>query len=435
MATHTTTSRRRRTLTLALALALSTSACATLAACRQAGAAPTRVPVRVTQPTAAAGPTRGQLAVLAERVVDAGAPGVVVRVDDGHHHVIALADQAGWTTADHRLGAEDEFRMGSNTKTMVATLVLQLVAEHRIALTDPVEKWLPGRVPNGRAIIVRMLLNHTSGLANYLYDPAVLAAFTGQDTRRWTPEELLAAGTSQPPLFAPGTRFSYSNTNYIALGLILQQATGQSLAELIQQRIAGPLHLHHTYLPTGPATDHRLAHGYEPDAAHLARLLPSGTPAGTSFAGPHRGPADVDTTEVNQSTLWAAGGIVSTAQDWARFDTALQSGQLLPPALLAQMRATVPEDPSAPSGDGYGLGLRKVVFPCGTVWGHDGQAAGYSSETYTDATGHRTVAVLTSTVFDLARPSAAAAHTALVNAAVCAMLDKPLPAGPTPTAG
>ncbi|MFE3502293.1 serine hydrolase domain-containing protein [Kitasatospora sp. NPDC059160] len=413
MTAHPTTPRRYRTLALALTAALGV----TLGACAAATATPTRSP----------------LADLARRAVDAGVPGVIVRVDDGHHP-LTIADQASWSTADHRLAAGDEFRMGSNTKTMVATLVLQLVAEHRLALTDPVERWLPGLVPHGSAITVRMLLNHTSGLANYLYAPAVLAAFTGQDAHRWTPEELLAAGSAQPALFAPGTRFSYSNTNYIALGLILQKATGQSLGDLIQQRIARPLGLHGTYLPTTDTAGPHLAHGYEPDAAHLAPLLPQGTPPGTSFAGPHRGPADVDTTVVNQSTLWAAGGIVSTAEDWARFDRALLSGTLLPSAQLAEMRTTVPEDPGTPNGDGYGLGLRKVVLPCGTVWGHDGQAAGYSSETYTDDSGTRTVSVLTSTVFDLARPQAAAAHQALVDAAVCAMFDKPLPAASSPSA-
>ncbi|MEU4932779.1 serine hydrolase domain-containing protein [Streptomyces yokosukanensis] len=423
MTTHTSAPHRHRVPALALTAVLAT----TLTACGAASATPAPAP------TSSPASARGPLAALARKTVDAGAPGVIVRVDDGRHPATTVTDQAGWTTADHRLSESDEFRMGSNTKTMVATLVMQLVAEHRLALTDPVEQWLPGLVPNGRAITVRMLLNHTSGLFNYLYDPAVLAAYTGRDTRHWTPEELLAAGTAHPPQFAPGSRFSYSNTNYIALGLILQRATGHSLADLIQQRIARPLHLRHTYLPSSPAAGPRLAHGYEPDAAHLAPLLPPGTPPGTSFAGPHRGAADVDTTAGNQSTLWAAGGIVSTAGDWARFDTALLSGKLLPAAQLAEMRTTVPEDPAAPNGDGYGLGLRKVVFPCGTVWGHDGQAAGYSSETYTDPTGKRTVAVLTSTVFDLARPRAAAAHQALVNAAVCAMLDKRLPTGPSPS--
>lgn len=107
------------------------------------------------------------LATLAQRDVDAGAPGVAIRIDDGRHRPVAIAKQATWTRADHRLSAEDQFRMGSNTKTMVATVVLQLVAERRLRLTDPVDKWLPGAVANGRTTTVRMLLNHTSGLPDY----------------------------------------------------------------------------------------------------------------------------------------------------------------------------------------------------------------------------------------------------------------------------
>jgi D-alanyl-D-alanine carboxypeptidase len=359
-----------------------------------------------------------QLTRLAQQDVDAGAPGVIVRVDDGTGSPIEIARQAAWTRPDHTLTADDRFRMGSSTKTMVATLVLQLVAEHRLALTDPVGKWLPGRIPNGQAITLRMLLNHTSGLFNDINDPAVLAAFTGQDTRRWIPQQLIAAAVQHPPLFAPGTHYSYSNTNYIALGLVLEKATGRRLADLIDERIVRPLNLHNTYLGT---QRRKLAHGYEPDAAHLAPLLPPGTPVGTAFVGPARGD-HVDTTWVNDSTEWAAGGIVSTAQDWARFQTALMSGKLLPPAQFEEMRTTVVED--TPQGNRYGLGLEEVVTPCGTVWGHVGQVPGYSSENYTDATGRRTVAIFTSTVFGLAEPKAGTADQALVNAAVCAMLDR-----------
>lgn len=91
------------------------------------------------------------------------------------------------------------------------------------------------------------------------------------------------------------------------------------------------------------------------------------------------------------------------------------------------MKATVPEDPKDPSGNGYGLGLRKVVFPCGTVWGHDGQAAGYSSVAYTDAAGRGTVTILVPTIFGLAAPAASAAEQALEQAAVCTVLGEPGP--------
>ncbi|MET9564241.1 serine hydrolase domain-containing protein [Streptomyces tauricus] len=440
---------RQAYLTLALAVALT----GTLTACEASAAAQGTARTQAGRPGAATAHS-DRLAALAQQDVDAGAPGVVVRVDKGAGQVIEIARQAPWTRADHVLSASDRFRMGSNTKTMVATVVLQLVAENRLRLTDPVEKWLPGVIPNGNAITLRMLLNHTSGLFNYTYDPAVLKAFTGQDTRQWTPTELIAAGVRHDPLFAPGTDYSYSNTNYIALGLVAEKATGDSLGELIQQRIAGPLHLKNTYLvpDTGTGTETgseaesearsgsgsgslkrpAFAHGYEPDAAHIGPLLPPGTPAGTAFAGPARSAGYVDTTSVNASTQWAAGGIVSTAQDWARFSGALISGKLLPPAQLKEMRTTVAEESEFPNRR-YGLGLEQVVTPCGTVWGHSGQVPGYSSENYTDATGRRTVSVLTSTIFGLVPPRTAAANQALVDAAVCTMLDKPIPATPAPS--
>ncbi|WP_405566456.1 beta-lactamase family protein [Streptomyces phaeochromogenes] len=417
---------RHAYLTLALAAALT----GTLTGCQAATAAPDTAHT----PTGRAGVAAAQkdrLATLAQRDVNAGAPGVIVRVDKGNGRPIEIARQAPWTRADHTLAADDQFRMGSNTKTMVATVVLQLVAEHRLKLTDPVEKWLPGLIPNGAAITVRMLLNHTSGLFNYLIDPDVFKAFTGQDTRAWTPQELIAAGVRHDPLFAPGTDYSYSNTNYVALGLIAEKATGHTLGDLIQRRITGPLRLKNTYLVTGfgKTNNPRLAHGYEPYADRLAPLLPPYAPAGTAFAGPERSAGYVDTTGINASTLWAAGGMVSNAQDWARFSGALNSGKLLPPALLKEMRTTVAEEAEFPNRR-YGLGLEEVSTPCGTVWGHSGQAAGYSSEDYTDATGRRTVSVFTTTIFGIANPKAAAANQALVNAAVCTMLDKPIPATP-----
>lgn len=431
---NTLSRRRRRSRQAGLTLLVAATLTGTFAACGVAAAQQPAVPASAAH-TGVAG---ARLAALAQQDVDAGAPGVIVRVNDGHGRPIEIARQASWSRADHSLAANDEFRMGSNTKTMVATVVLQLVAEHRLKLSDPVGERLPGMVPNGSAITVRMLLNHTSGLFNYTNDPDVLKAFTGQDTRAWTPRELLAAAVRHDPLFAPGTDYSYSNTNYVALGLIAEKTTGHTLGDLIQRRITGPLHLKNTYLVTGTssgtAKSRTLAHGYEPDAAHLAPLLPPGTPAGTAFAGPDRPAGYVDTTFVNASTEWAAGGMVSTAQDWARFDSALISGKLLPPAQLKEMRTTVAEESEFPNRR-YGLGLERVVTPCGAVWGHSGQVPGYSSEDYTDATGRRTVSVFTSTIFGLASPKPAAANQALVNAAVCTMLGKPIPAMPASPAG
>lgn len=418
---HTTSPVHRR---LMLALVIPTLLVAGLSACSESPASDS-----VPADTLAAAQT-AQLRSLAQHAVKEGVPGVIVRVAKGDGTVIQLSRQSDQTKADHILGVEDEFRMGSNTKTMVATLVLQLVAENRITLDEPIDTLLPGAIPNGRNITVRMLLNHTSGLFNYVNDPAVLTSFTGQDDRDWTPEELLAKGIAYPVTNAPGDAFAYSNTNYVALGLVLEKVTGQTVADLIQERIAKPLKLKHTYLSASsvrPSTmdSPQLAHGYEPDARILAPMLPEGPPAGTAFAGTANGDL-VDTSWINSSSQWAAGAMVSTAAEWATFDSALMSGELIPQAQLDAMRVTVPEDPTAPNGSGYGLGLRKVAFPCGTVWGHDGQVGGYDSQTFTDGTGKRTVEVLSTTVFGLYVPQAGAARNALLDAAVCAMFDKPV---------
>ena len=371
-----------------------------------------------------------RLAALMRQEVALGAPGVAVRVDDGSGHVISLAQQAAWSTADHRLSAADEFRMGSNTKTMIGVLVLQLVAEHRLSLADPVQKWLPGLVPDGEHITLRMLLNHTSGLFDYIFDPAVIALVTGADTTPVTPTRLLAISAQYPPLFAPGAEYAYSNTDYVALGLVLEKATGQDVATLLQRRIIGPLGLRHTYLASNGASrdGDRLAAAYEPDAADLAPLLPPGTPPGTQFVGPAR--CDhVLVTSLNPDWAWTAGAIVSTPADEQRFLRALASGELLPPAQLAEMRTTVVEVPGDPNSARYGLGFEEYFSPCGPVWGHTGGVPGYGTQNYTDATGRRSVTVATTTLFGLHATALGAADHTTVDAAVCAMLDKPLPPG------
>lgn len=359
-----------------------------------------------------------ELSQLARELVAAGAPGVIVRVDNGNGRPVEIAEQARWARKDHLLRADDEFRVASSTKTMVATVVLRLAAEGKLALTDPVEKWLPGKVPSGHVITLRMLLNHTSGLYDYTKDPVVVQSIVGKDRRPWTSAELLAVGVRHDPVFAPGTRWDYSNTNYAAIGAVLERVTGASLADLIRDRIARPLNLKHTYYATNSAWRGRHARGYEPDAAHM----PPGVPAEfRDIAGPrHDGHVDVTDNKIEWSG--AAGGVVSTAQDWARFHNALMSGKLLPAAQLAQMRDIVPIE--GPDGPGYGLGIQTIPTPCGTIWGHDGGVPGYLSTIVTDSTGSRTATLLVTTESWAefgADPKMAAAGRALQNALICKM--------------
>ncbi|RRR84300.1 class A beta-lactamase-related serine hydrolase [Streptomyces sp. RP5T] len=410
-------------------MALATCLGAALVSCSDEGQGGTELAAgQGTAHTAAA----GRLSVLTQKAADTGSLGVIVRIDRADGKPVEIARQAAWTKDDHRLAVGDRFRVGSNTKTLTATLVLQQVAEKSIGLDDTVEKWLPGLVKGGEHITVRMLLNHTSGLGDFLLTPEFLPSLTGQEQRTWKPEELLAVTPEQDPPTEPGKKYSYSNANYEALGLILEKATGSSLAELVEQRITKPLGMKDSFLATDAAwpAGKRHATGYEPDAERLKALL-SGTvdlPEGVGFAGPARPGDNIDTAAIDPSWSWAAGGMVSTARDWQRFLTALMSGRLLPEAQMKQMRGTVdaPEE-----GGAYGLGLMKVDTPCGTVWGHTGGLPGYSSEIYTDATGTRSVAVFTLTNFGIKEKKAATANKALVDAATCQMLGKPQPSNRT----
>lgn len=362
--------------------------------------------------------TRAHLRSLARMLVEEGVPGVVVRVDDGHGRPIEISEQAAWTEKDHRLRADDEVREASNTKTVMATLVLQLVAEHTLALTDPVDKWLPGEVPNGKAITLRMLLNHTSGLFDYTEDPALAPALTGQDPHVWTSTDILDLVSGHPALFEPGTAWSYSNTNYIAIGAVLEKATGKKLAALVRDRIARPLGLRHTFYATGSAWRSRHAHGYEPDAAHMPPDVPEEF---RHYAGP-RHDDHVDVTGDYVTAAGADAAIVSTAGDWSRFYRALMSGRLLPAEQLAQMRTTVPEGgPEDPDELGYGLGIETAKTSCGTVWDHVGVVPGYATYNVTDSTGRRTASFFfaTSTLTRQAHRTGAA----LMDAVHCAMFD------------
>lgn len=371
------------------------------------------------------------IADAVKRAVKAGIPAALVRVENGTGPVVSLAKQADWTRPAHRLRAGDQVRVGSNTKTMVAVVVLQLVAEGRIGLDDPVEKWLPGMVPDGGNITVRMLLNHTSGLANNTDDVQVLRSVFGLDERSWTARDLLAAGTGQPPVAAPGEKWFYSNTNYVALGLVLERATGRNLSSLLNDRVIGPLGLTKTYLATDATSrdGDDLAHGYEPDAAHLPAAVP-GLPPEFHFAGVERDD-HVDVTALDPSWAGAAGGVVSTAKDWSRFLEALMSGKLLPAAQLEQMLTMVPADPANPAAGAYGLGIGQIPTPCGPVYGHSGGIPGYRSDMFTDVTGTRSAVVVVTEQQELGVRALAEAHHALLAEAACGMLGRDVPAEPT----
>jgi len=371
----------------------------------------------------AVGPNRDDAALRAalQAVVNAGATGAIGLVDDGTD-VSAVAVGAARLDPRRPLHVRDEVRVGSITKSVIATITLQLVGEGRLQLGDTVERWLPGMVPNGTAITLRMLLNHTSGIFDYVNDADWHAAVLADPYRYWSPQELVAVGTAHPPAFAPGQGLAYSNTGYILIGLVLEKVTGQPVQNLVLQRVVRPLHLHGTFFATSGRFRGPYAHGYFP---------PSLTGGGY-----------LDVSSWPPSFAWTAGALVSTAPELARFYQALLSGRLLSPMLLQAMTTTV-TSPAFP-GYGSGLGIFSLEMPCGTVWGHEGGIPGYLSIAVNDRSGSRSAVVLVPTEPDEAIGGAFAAAVATAacqmvdhdlsrasrSAAASSLATRPLPAGP-----
>lgn len=287
-------------------------------------------------------------ALLPLLVTQGGAPGAALLAveESGPRH--ALAGE-GLTRTDH-------FRAGSITKTFIATLVLQLADEHRLSLSDTVEKHLPklvrGEGNDGRALTLRSLLNHTSGLYDFVTDT--------RGTVPVTPHQALRIALTHSPA-EPG-RFSYSNTNYVLLGLVVEQVTGHSYATEAERRIIAPLRLTGTSFP-----------GSRPS-------LPS--PHGRAYATD-----GTDVTELDPRVAGAAGELVTTLADLNRFYAGLLGGELLPPRRLHEML-----DARAAQGS-YGMGLFPVTLPCGTtVWGHNGKISGSYVRSAATVDGRHTLA-------------------------------------------
>ncbi|MEY2270528.1 serine hydrolase domain-containing protein [Streptomyces sp. BF23-19] len=291
-------------------------------------------------------------------VRDDGMPAALASVQDRDGRIRTYTAGLGDLATGSKVPRDGQVRIGSNTKTFVAVVVLQLVGEGKIGLDATVDTYLPGLVRgegiDGRRITVRQLLQHTSGLPDY----GVHVDDDEIRNRYLEPRELLDIALRYKADADPGETWGYSNTNYILAGLIVQKVTGRPLAEEIDRRIIKRIGLRHTYFPA-------------PGEMTIREPHPQGY---------HRNPADGplrDFTEMDPSWGWAAGQLISTNSDLNRFFTALLAGRLLPAAQLAEMRTTVP---AGTSGLRYGLGLTSRPLSCGGVyWGHGGDIAGYET--------------------------------------------------------
>ncbi|WP_433303971.1 serine hydrolase domain-containing protein [Actinoplanes sp. CA-030573] len=380
-----------RTMFTAAALAV------TLAAGFAAPAAGSAGPAAGSAGPAAAGGHDAGLRSALDDLVAAGTPGAIL-LDRHHGRTVRLAAGYAEVTAPEPMRPADRFRAASQMKSYTAVLVLQLVQEHRLGLDDPVDRLLPGVIPHGygHGVTVRHLLQNNSGLFNFNNDPRVLEPYLAGDLGHvWLPAQLLEIAFEHEPSFPAGARFEYSDTNFILAAYVVEAVTGHSFDHELRSRILRPLGLRGTELPTTSAIGGRHAHGY------------------TTIPGPT---GDLDVTGLYPFS-WAAGGLTSTVDDSAAFYRALFGGRLLGPALMLQLKTTIPvTDSDLPSRSG--LGVQRWT-PCGVAWGHSGDAPGYLVYTWISAdTGDETVLMVNKDGPSLS-PAAGAAYNALLVRAFC----------------
>ncbi|WP_043377382.1 serine hydrolase domain-containing protein, partial [Streptomyces mutabilis] len=325
---------------------------------------------------AAAAPDMAGAAAALRAAVAEGAPGAMARFT-GPHGVRArttgVRDRASGAAMDTRA----RFRVGSVSKTFTAVVALQLVNEGRLVLDAPVNRYLPGLLPDDR-ITVRHLLTHRSGLADYT-DKMFHETVPGCEAVRnrvFGHRELVDLSLSEPRTTEPGAAYKYSNTDFVVAGMLVERATGNPVGREYQRRIVGPLRLRSTsYVHPDTRIEGLHARGYlHPDDAG----------------------ALVDSTEQTASWAQSAGAVISDPADLNTFMTALMRGRLLSPRMLDAMTTVLPTDTTKTRH--YGLGLRRYDLTCGAqVYGHTGTVQGYYTYAFATRDGSRSLAAMANT--------------------------------------
>jgi D-alanyl-D-alanine carboxypeptidase len=348
----------------------------------------------VVAPTHSAASVDSLQGALDQLVAD-GAPGVLLYTYD-KGTVTALQSGLADLDAGVALAPDDTYRIGSLTKTYVSTALLQLVAEHRVGLDEPVGRYLPGLLRGRARITLRQLLNHTSGLYEFNNDPRVIAPYLAGDLGHvWTPRRLVEIALAHDAVSRPGAAYHYSNTNYVLAGLVIQKVTGRPLDEVLRRRLLAPAHLTSTTFGTNPS-DAPAVHGYFVFSGHQ--------------------PTDITAL---YPYPWASGAMVSTAPEVAGFYRHLLAGRLLPRRLMGAMRTTVDASSEDGPGTAYGLGLERFPTPCGAAWGHGGNFPGYVTYAYSSPTGSRQTVLLLNEDPSSLRPGVGLGFLRLLNRAYC----------------
>ena len=285
-----------------------------------------------------------------------------------------MPGKKAWTTAqgvadvDGRpISTSDRFPIRSITKSYTTTLILRLAHAGSLSLNDPISEYVPG-IPNGDRITLRQLAGMRSGIKNYTVSPIFLDKFVVDLQAPWKPREIVDTATPLSPVFEPGTEYNYNNTNTILLGMVAHRVTGRSLESLFRTNFIRPLGLRDTSYPQDASipSPHPTPYEVDPATGKLDEIPP-----------------------INLSSLGAAGGLVSSLDDLARWGRALGSGVLVGPRFQRiRERASTPAT-DGPEYDVYGLGIGRLKG----WWGHTGEALGFQAATFYDPRTRAVIAV------------------------------------------
>ncbi|MEE1820414.1 serine hydrolase [Streptomyces sp. SP18ES09] len=354
---------------------------ATLIAALAAGLAPATSAFAAPPAPAAAravpAPDMAGVAAALDSAMANGAPGAMARFsgpDGVRSRTVGVRDRVSGAPMD----INARFRIGSVSKTFSSVVLLQLVEEGRLELDAPVDRYLPGLLPDDR-ITVRHLLTHRSGLADYtdaMFNDTV-PGFEAVRNRVFSYRELVDLSLREPRTTEPGVSYKYSNANFVVVGMLIEKLTGRPVSDAYQRRIFTPLKLTSTsYVHPDTRIAGLRVRGYlHPDAA--------GDPL-------------VDSTEQTVSWAQSAGAVISSPADLNTFTSALMRGRLLSPAMLEAMTTVTPTD--ATNTRFYGLGLRRYDLSCGTrVYGHTGTVQGFYTYAFSTGDGRRSLSALANT--------------------------------------
>jgi D-alanyl-D-alanine carboxypeptidase len=304
-----------------------------------------------------------------------GPPGVIAVVQRGEHRKVHAFGVANLEN-ERRMGVDDRMRIASAAKAFSGATALSLVSKGKLSLDDTIGGRLPELPDAWSEVTLRQLLGHTSGLPDFSNAPGFEEALLASLKKAPPPQELLSFVEDEDLLFEPGSEYRYSNSDNIAVALMVEDATGDAYEDQLKKQVYGPLGLGKTTLPSGPNLREPYIHGYDND--------PSEQP-----------PEDVSEL-VAAGWAWASGGIVSTPADMNTFIRGYVSGELFDLQTRAQQRKVVEGGSSEPPGPGKnsaGLALFRYETRCGTVWGHTGNTLGYTQFMAASPNGKHSVVV------------------------------------------